>query len=186
MCARKMRLLYMFPICSNSVPILHRTACPPPPPPPPSQRDATPRTNTAAGYITAGYITDPDTHREQRGPLSDFWVPGRLPGGSREAKEGAAPCAPCRNPCTSGRPPRAPTHGLMSTGASQGFRGRPGVQGGRPGAQGPARGPGWPARGSEIQGGSLEIPGRPHMPWLQGNKLGICVLYFDHFGRLFT
>ena len=87
-----------------------------PPPPSPSQRDATPRTNTAAGYITAGYITDPDTHREQRGPLSDFWVPGRLPGGSREAKEGAAPCAPCRTPCTSGRPPRAPTHGLMSGG----------------------------------------------------------------------
>ena len=69
MCARKMRLLYMIPICSNSVPILHRTTCPPPSP---SQRDATPRTNTAAGYITAGYITDPDTHREQRGPLSDF------------------------------------------------------------------------------------------------------------------
>ena len=71
-----------------------------------------------------------------------------------EAKEGAAPCAPCRTPCTSGRPPRAPTHGLMSTGAGQGFRGRPGVQGGRPGAQGPARGPGWPARGSGAGQGS--------------------------------
>ena len=139
-----MRLLYMIPICSNSVPILHRTACPPPLPLP------------ARHYSQAnnGYITDLDPHREQRGPLSDFWVPGRLPGGSREAKEGAAPCAPCRTPCTSGRPPRAPTHGLMSTGAGQGFRGRPGVQGagqglrgrpggqgGRPGVQGPAPSP---------------------------------------------
>ena len=49
---------------------------------------------------------------------------------------------------------RKPTHGLMSTGAGQGFRGRPGVQGGRPGAQGPARGPGWPARGSGAGQGS--------------------------------
>ena len=66
-----------------------------------------------------GYITDLDPHREQRGPLSDFWVPGRLPGGSREAKEGAAPCAPCRIPCTSGRPPRAPTDGLTCPGCGE-------------------------------------------------------------------
>ena len=107
------------------IPVPHSTpiVCPLPPPPPsplpPPQRDATPRANTAAGYITAGYITDPDTHHEQCGPLSDFWVPGRLPGGSREAKEGATPCAPCRTPCTSGRPPRAPTHGLTCPGCGE-------------------------------------------------------------------
>ena len=107
-------------ICSQSVPILYLFCIAQhAPPPSPSQRDATPRTNTAAGYITAGYITDPDTHGEQRGPLSDFWVPGRLPGGSREAKEGAAPCAPCRTPCTSGRPPRAPTAGLTCPGCGE-------------------------------------------------------------------
>ena len=106
MCARKMRLLYMIPICSNSVPILHRTACPPPLPLParryPARRYSQ---DKHCSWLPAGYITDPDTHREQRGPLSD-----------------------------------------RTTGAGQGFRGRPGVQGGRPGAQGPARGPGWPAR----------------------------------------
>ena len=105
----------------------------------------------------------------------------------RTAVEGRAAVTCCPGtPSAVSRQPWRPTHGLMSTGAGQGFRGRPGVQGGRPGAQGPARGPGWPARGSEFQGGSLEIPGRPHMPWLRGNKLGICVLYFDNFGRLFT
>ena len=57
---------------SNSKDILCLPSPPPSPPPPHPQRDATPRANTAAGYITAGYITDPDTHREQRGPLSDF------------------------------------------------------------------------------------------------------------------
>ena len=30
--------------------------------PPSHNRDATARANTAAGYITAGYITDPDAH----------------------------------------------------------------------------------------------------------------------------
>ena len=45
---------------SNSKDILCHP--PPSPPSPPPQRDATPRANTAAGYITAGYITDPDAH----------------------------------------------------------------------------------------------------------------------------
>ena len=54
-------------ICSQIVLMLYYNAshCLPPPPTPPSphpQRDATPRANTAAGYITAGYITDPDAH----------------------------------------------------------------------------------------------------------------------------
>ena len=44
-------------ICSQIVPMLSYTEshCPPPLPTPP-------RANTAADYITAGYITDPDTH----------------------------------------------------------------------------------------------------------------------------
>ena len=49
----------LFQFCTYSA--SHIIVCPPPPTPPP-QRDATPRANTAAGYITAGYITGPDAH----------------------------------------------------------------------------------------------------------------------------
>ena len=59
----------------------------------------------------------------------------------RTAVEGRAAVTCCPGtPSTVSRQPWRPTHGLMSTGASQGsrgagqgLRGRPGVQGGRPG-----------------------------------------------------
>ena len=86
----------------------------------------------------------------------------------RTAVEGRAAVTCCPGtPSTVSRQPLRPTHGLMSTGAGQGFRGRPGVQGGRPGAQGPARGPGWPARGSgagqgaRVAGQGFRGPGWP-------------------------
>ena len=59
----------------------------------------------------------------------------------------------------------------MSTGAGQGFRGRPGVQGGRPGAQGPARGPGWPARGSGA--GPYPTRGRQDIRGVPGSHISL-------------
>ena len=92
--------------------------------------------------------------------------------------------------------------------AGQGFRGRPGDQGGWPGVQGPARGtggwpgvqgpargPGWPARGSGAGHGASMVLGREMIEmkiYCLGifvrapPRLGISVLYFDNFGRLFT
>ena len=93
----------------------------------------------------------------------------------RTAVEGRAAVTCCPGtPSTVSRQPWRPTHGLMSTGAGQGFRGRPGVQGGRPGAQGPARGPGWPARGSGAgQGSRVAGQGFRGRPGVQGGRPGV-------------
>ena len=93
----------------------------------------------------------------------------------RTAVDGRAAVTCCPGtPSTVSRQPWRPTHGLMSTGAGQGFRGRPGVQGGRPGAQGPARGPGWPARGSGAgQGSRVAGQGFRGRPGVQGGRPGV-------------
>ena len=89
-------------IWSQLVLMLYYTAshCLPPPPTPPSpfpQRNATPRANTAAGYITAGYITDPDTHGDL---LANFILTLEFKG----AQNGS------RGPCGLHRLSREPKH----------------------------------------------------------------------------
>ena len=75
----------MIPSCSNTVLYYITLFAPPTPHSPLPPCDATARANTAAGYITAGYITDPDAHGDLQAISTEHWSLRKSQNGQRGA-----------------------------------------------------------------------------------------------------